>query len=71
MDIIDRKFLALPKEKQAFVFVIVTGFFLVGLTALLSGLTNLVEGLLVIVTGILLGEMIKLHYRIEILEKHK
>jgi len=69
MDIIDRHFLSLPKKKQAFVFIIVTGFLLVGLIAYTPKIINFVELFLIIIIGILFGEMIKLSYRAENLEK--
>ena len=57
--------------QKAFVIVIGTGFFLVGLIAYISGLANIAESLLFIISGMLYAEMIKLVYRIEALEKKK
>ena len=71
MEIIDKHFIKLPRKKQAFVFVIVTGFLLVGLIAYTSKLINLVESFLIILIGTLFGEIIKLSYRIENLEKKR
>jgi hypothetical protein len=71
MEIIDRQFLRLPRKKQVFVFVIVAGFMLVGLIAYISNLINLVSAFFIILIGILFGEIIKLSYRIENLERKK
>jgi len=69
MEVIDKHFIALPTKRKAFVIIIGTSYFLIGLIAYLSKLTNLVESLLVIIIGIVFTEMIKLQYRVEALEK--
>ena len=71
MDIIDKHFLQLPKKRQVFFFVIVIGYFLVGLIAYTSNLINLAASFSIMLVGILFGEIIKLSYRIELLEKKK
>ena len=69
MDIIDKHFIKLSKKRQLFVFVITIGFFFISLIAYAYKMINLVETFLIILIGILYGEIIKLSYRIENLEK--
>jgi len=69
VDIIDKHFIKLSKKRQLFVFVITIGFFFISLIAYAYKMINLVETFLIILIGILYGEIIKLSYRIENLEK--
>ena len=71
MEILDKHFIALPKKRKIFVVIIGTCYLLVGLIAHMYNLTNIVETMLIIVIGILYVELIKLHYRIDALEKKK
>lgn len=71
MEIIDKHFIALPKKRKIFVCVIGICYLLVGLIANLFKLANLVESMLIVIIGILYIELIKLHYRVDTLEKNK
>ncbi len=68
MEWLDRHFIALPKEKKAFLAAIAFGYFLLGFIGYWSGLVNLVEALLIFVIGIIYTELLKLQYRIKDLE---
>ena len=71
MEILDKHFIALPNGRKIFVVVIGAGFLLVALIAHIYNLTNIIESMLILIIGILYAELIKLHYRIDSLEKKK
>ncbi|MBR9676164.1 hypothetical protein GOV05_04090 [Candidatus Woesearchaeota archaeon] len=71
MDIIDRRFLALPKNKKVFVASIGTAYFLLALISYLNNVLNFFESFLILVIGILYTELLKLNYRVEDLESKK
>jgi hypothetical protein len=68
MEIIDKHFLRLPKNKQAFIMLIGTGYFIIGAFGYIFKLTNFMESFLFVVIGILYTEILKLQYRVESLE---
>lgn len=69
MEIFDKHFIKLPFKKQIFVVSLSLGYFLVGLVGYLTGLMTIIEGFLLFVIGSLYAHIIRLHYRIEKLEK--
>jgi hypothetical protein len=71
MEILDRYFLRMPKKKQAFIMLIGSSFFIIGVAGFIANLTNLTESFLFVVIGIFCTEIMKLQYRIEDLEKRK
>jgi len=71
MEIIDRNFRKLPIRRKVFLFIIGTGFFLIGLLGYIFNLITIFECLIFIIIGAIYTEIIKLSYRIEKTEKKK
>ena len=71
MEILDKHFIALPKKRKIFVFTIGIGYLVIALIAYNLKLTNMVEGMLIVIIGILYTELIKLHYRVDLVERNK
>ncbi len=71
MDIIDKHFQALPPKRKAFTLIIAAGHILVAIYAYVIHFTTLAESFLLCVIGLLYAELLKLHYRLENVEKNK
>lgn len=71
MEIIDKHFLALSTKRKAFLATIALVFTAVAVVAYFTRLTSVLESLLIFIIGTIYGEMMKLYYRIEELEKRK
>lgn len=71
MDIIDKHFISLSPGKQIFVVIVGLMYFCAALIAFFLKALSAGEAVLLAIIGVLFSEMIKLHYRIESLEKKK
>jgi hypothetical protein len=71
MEIIDKHFVALSTKRKLFLVIIGISYFILAIVVYYYKLVNLVGCFLIIVVGIVYTEMLKLHYRIEKLEKRK
>ena len=71
MEILDKHFINFSSDRKLFVISIGMGFFLIALISYMNTITNLMESFLIFAVGLIFGEMIKLEYRIQDLEKTK
>jgi uncharacterized membrane protein YqgA involved in biofilm formation len=69
MEILDRFFMKLPLKKKIFLIIIGMAFFSIALASYLMQITTLIESLLIFLVGMIYGDLIKLTYRIENMEK--
>ncbi len=69
MEIFDRFFMELSTKRKLFLIIVGTLFFLIALAGYLLKITTLIESLLIFLAGVIYGDLIKLTYRIERMEK--
>ncbi len=69
MEIFDKSFNKLPLKRKSFLVIFGAAFFIIGIISFFLKVTTLVESLLIILIGVIYTNLIKLTYRIEMMEK--
>ena len=69
MEWLDRHFIALPPKKKAFLAAIWLVYLVIAAIGYAIGFMSLTEAFLIFVVGVIYTELLKLHYRVQDLEK--
>ena len=69
MEWLDRHFIALPPGKKAFLALIWLVYLIIAAIGYAIGFMSLTEAFLIFVVGVIYTELLKLHYRVQDLEK--
>ena len=71
MEIIDKHYKALPKQKKNFIKLVASAFFIMAIAGYFLNFMSPLESYLIVIVGFIFSELLKLRYRVEDLEKKK